>query len=387
MAPIICGLALAYVLSPLVNFFENKLFRKIRDSKVKLKDPKVENAEKILAKKKKFRRNVARTLSIILTYVLVFALITALCFAVLPSVAQSVVDLTQKMPEYISNLEKMLQDLFKNNPNISMFVSEEFSELSNILMKITEMIEPMASDIIGSVSSGLFGMIASIFTALKNVLIGFIIAIYLLFGKERFIAQIKKTLFALFKNDTCQRMLVVGRKSHSIFTTYINSNLLDAFIIFAAMCVGTTLMDIPYAMLVSVVCGVTNLIPFFGPFIGAIPCGLLIILVDPVKVVWFAIFVLVIQQLDGNVIKPLLFGESTGLPAIWVLVSILVCGGLFGVVGMLLGVPVFAVIYLLFAEFVSGKLAKKKLPTDTERFFDTSQYDSKYSDNEPTTSE
>lgn len=387
MAPIICGLVVAYILNPLVNFFEDKLFRRIRDGKVTLKDPKAANAEKLLAKKKKFRVNLSRTLSIILTYILVFALLTALCVAVIPSVAQSVIDLTQKMPEYIKNLETFLQDLFKNNPSISMYVSEEFSELSNILMKITEMIEPMASDIIGSVSSGLFGMVASVFTALKNVLLGFVIAIYLLFGKERFLAQIKKTAFAMFKNDTCQRMFTVGRKTHSIFTTYLNSNLLDAFIIFAAMYVGTTLMDTPYAMLVSVVCGVTNLIPFFGPFIGAIPCGLLIILVDPIKVIWFGIFVLVLQQLDGNLIKPLLFGESTGLPPIWVLVSILVCGGLFGVAGMLLGVPIFAVIYLLFAEYVSGKLAKKKLPTDTDRYYDVSQYDSKYAEPDSTTSE
>ncbi|MGN0686583.1 MAG: AI-2E family transporter [Oscillospiraceae bacterium] len=380
LAPIICGLVIAYIINPLMMFFENKLFGKIRDGKITLKDPGAPNAELLVAKKQKFRRNVSRSLSIVLAYIVIIALLTALCVAILPSVAQSIVDLTDKMPQYIKNLETMLKDLFKNNPSISLFVSEEFSELSNILMKITEYIEPMATDIIGTVSSGLLGMLASVFTALKNVLIGFIIAIYLLFGKERLLAQVKKTMFAFFKNDFCQQALAVGRKSNRIFTTYINSNLLDAFIIFAAMLVGTTIMDIPYSTLVSLVCSVTNLIPFFGPFIGAIPCGLLIILVEPVKVIWFAIFVLVIQQVDGNLIKPLLFGESTGLPAIWVLISILVCGGLFGMVGMLLGVPVFAVIYLLFAEFISNKLEKKKLPSDTDRFYDTDQYVKSYAE-------
>ncbi|MBE6902056.1 MAG: AI-2E family transporter [Ruminococcaceae bacterium] len=387
LAPIIIGLVVAYILNPLMMFFENKLFGKIRDQKVVLKDPKAENADKLIAKKTRFRKKLARALAIIVTYIVIFALLTALCVAVLPNVAQSIVDLTQQMPQYISNLEKYLQDLFKNNPSISMFVSEEFSELSNILMKVTEYIEPMATDIIGTVSSGLFGMIASVFVALKNVLVGFIIAIYLLIGKERLLAQARKTFFALFKNDNCQRALAVGAKTHNIFTTYINSNLLDAFIIFAAMMVGTTLMGIPYATLVSVVCGVTNLIPFFGPFIGAIPCAVLIILVDPIKVVWFALFVLVLQQLDGNLIKPLLFGESTGLPAIWVLVSILVCGGLFGMVGMLLGVPVFAVIYLLFAEFVSTKLKKKHLPTDTDKFHDISMYNKEYAEPEESAAE
>lgn len=126
------------------------------------------------------------------------------------------------------------------------------------------------------------------------------------------------------------------------------------------MAIGCLVMGMPYPMLLAVVCGVTNLIPFFGPFIGAIPCGILILLVDPVKVIWFELFVLVLQQLDGNVIKPHLFGGSMGLPAIWVLVSITIGGGLFGIPGMLLGVPVFAVIYLLFAEFVSSRLKRRK---------------------------
>ncbi len=379
LSPIICGFVIAYLLNPLVMFFENKMFKKLRDGEVSIKNPNAENAEKQLAKKRKFRKNTAKTLSIILTYIVVFALLTALCVAVLPSVAQSIIDLTQKMPEYIKNLERFLKDTFKNNPSISMFVSEEFSELSNILMKITEMIEPMATDIIGTISTGLFGMVTSVFVALKNVLLGFIIAIYLLFGKNRLIAQAKKLMFALLKNNTCQNLLAIGNKAHNIFTTYISSNLIDAFIIFAAMCIGTTIMNIPYAMLVSVVCGVTNLIPFFGPFIGAIPCGLLIILVDPIKVIWFVIFVLVLQQCDGNIIKPLLFGESTGLPAIWVLVSIIVGGGLFGMVGMLIGVPVFAVIYLLVADYIVAKLDKKQLPTDTKLYYDTSQYKNGYS--------
>ncbi len=387
LAPIIIGLVTAYILNPLMMLFENKLFNKIRDGRVTLNDPNVADAEKKLAKKRKFRKTAARALSIILTYIIVLTLMVALCVAVIPSLAQSVIDLADKMPSYIANLETFLKDTFKNNPSISMLVSEEFAELSTILMKITEYIEPMATEIIGNVSSGIFGMVATLFVALKNLLVGLVIAIYLLLGKERLLAQCRKTLFALFKNDTCQRMLTVGSKTHNIFTTYINSNLVDAFIIFAAMYVGTTLMDIPYAMLVSVVCGVTNLIPFFGPFIGAIPCAFLIVLVDPIKVIWFAIFVLILQQLDGNLIKPLLFGESTGLPAIWVLISILVCGGLFGMVGMLLGVPVFAVIYLLFAEFVSAKLTKKKLPTKTERYYDITQYDGAYKESDDLISE
>ena len=150
-------------------------------------------------------------------------------------------------------------------------------------------------------------------------------------------------------------------------------------IIFVFMLIGMFAMGMPYQTLIAVVCGITNLIPFFGPFIGAIPCGLLILLVDPVKVIWFGIFVLVIQQLDGNVIKPFLFGETLGLPAIWVLVSIIIGGGLFGIWGMLLGAPVFAVIYLMFAEFVRSKLKSKNLPTVTDEYIgDFTEFTEKY---------
>lgn len=134
------------------------------------------------------------------------------------------------------------------------------------------------------------------------------------------------------------------------------------------MTIGMFAMNMPYQMLIAVVCAVTNLIPFFGPFIGAIPCGFLILLVDPIKVLWFAIFVLVVQQVDGNVIKPFLFGETMGLPAIWVLVSIIVGGGMFGLPGMLLGAPVFAVFYMLFADYIKNKLYKKNMPGETEPY-------------------
>ena len=175
-----------------------------------------------------------------------------------------------------------------------------------------------------------------------------------------------------------KRVFYVGSRTNSIFKSYVISNLVDALIIFVAMAIGCLVMGMPYPMLLAVVCGVTNLIPFFGPFIGAIPCGILILLVDPVKVIWFELFVLVLQQLDG---KPHLFGGSMGLPAIWVLVSITIGGGLFGIPGMLLGVPVFAVIYLLFAEFVSSRLKKKKMPEETREYAgDTSLFLDGYED-------
>ena len=384
IAPIIIGIVIAYVVNPLVDWFENRVFDGIKNKAVKIAPSEDKaKADAKAAKKRKRNRTIAKALAVTISFLIVIAVITGICIAVVPHVAQSIVDLADQMPQYARNLEAKLKEVFANNPNLANYISEEFSELSTIIDKIADQIAPIASDIIGSVSASVIGVVTNILVALKNVLIGFIIAIYLLFSKERLIAQIKKVLFAFVKNDKCQNILNVMRKSNKIFKTYIISNLLDAVIIFILMNIGLALMDMPYAMLISMVCGVTNLIPFFGPFIGAIPCGVLILLVDPIKVIWFGIFVLVLQQCDGNIIKPFMFGETMGLPALWVLISIIVSGGLFGIPGMLLGAPVFAVIYLLFAEFVSNKLKRKNLPTETERYYVTSEYINDYADPEP----
>ena len=380
-APIICGIVIAYVINPLVMWIERTFFRKLVEgtppeknivmqklSETKAGDTAVVRAlEKHSApmeKKLKRRRTAARALSVTISYLVVLAILAGICIAVVPSVAKSLIDLADQMPGYIKKADAFITDFFANNEELAGLISDGMVEIGSVLQKVSGMIQPMAGDI----ATGLLSFASGLLTGLKNVVIGLIIGIYLLFSKERLLAQLKKIFFAFLKNSTCQRIFYVAGKSNGIFKNYIISNLIDALIIFAAMAVGMVAMGMPYPMLLAVVCGVTNLIPFFGPFIGAIPCGVLIILVDPVKVIWFGLFVLILQQLDGNVIKPHLFGESMGLPAIWVLVAITVGGNLFGVVGMLLGVPVFAVIYLLFAEFVSGKLKKKNMPEKTTEY-------------------
>ncbi len=384
-APIICGVVIAYILNPLMMLFENKVFRKLKETPppeegIVMKQihktavgesivvKEIEKHSASAEKKIRRRRSAARVLSIILTYVVFLAVIVGMCIAVVPSVAQSIVDLADQMPGYIEKMDVFLKDVFVNNPDIVKLLSAEISNLAELLDKIAEMVQPMATDILGNVSSGVINAVLAIITTLKNILLGLVIAIYLLYSKERMLGQIKKIFFAFFRSDRCERFFEGCLRSNNIFNKYIISNLIDALIVFVAMMIGMFAMGMPFPVLISVVCGITNLVPFFGPFIGAIPCGVLILLVDPIKVIWFGIFVLVLQQIDGNVIKPFLFGETMGLPAIWVLVSIIVGGGLFGVLGMLLGAPVFAVLYLLFAEFVSGKLEKKNLPSDTDDY-------------------
>ncbi len=395
-APVIYGIAIAYIVTPLVNFIETKLFKRLIYGDIpkegivmkKLHESKVgdsvvvktlEKRGPTIEKKRSKRRTLARALSIVIAFIIVFAVLVGIMFAIVPSLAGSIVDLADKMPHYVDNLSSFLTKTFEDNPEIAKFITKEFSEIEKLLDKLADTVSPAATNLLGTISGGIVKFAVNVVVALKNVLIGFIIAIYLLLCKEKLLAQAKKILFAFFRNNTCQKIFTATSKSHSILTKYIISNLLDAVIITLFMTIGMLLLDMPYPLLLSIICGVTNLIPFFGPFIGAIPCAIVILMVDPIKVIWFCLFVLILQQCDGNIIKPLLFGETMGLPPIWVLISIIIFGGMFGIVGMLLGAPAFAIIYLLFSEFVSSKLTKKNLPVETDRYSDdTSYFDDDY---------
>lgn len=384
-APVIYGVVIAYILNPLMMYFENKFFRRLKEEKPAEQNlvmrtlkktnvgdtavvKKLEKHGASMEKRINRRKAVARVLSLLLTFIVVLAVLAGVLVAIVPSVAKSIVDLADQMPTYMTQLQNWANKVFEEYPEIAQMVSTEVSDFADLINKMLSELKPVAGSILGNVGSGLFKFVGALFTGLKNGLIGFIIAIYLLYSKERMLGQCKKIFVAFFKKQRCVSFFSGCAKCNDIFKKYIVSNLLDAVIIFIFMLVGMFAMDMPYQTLIAVVCGVTNLIPFFGPFIGAIPCGFLILLVDPVKVIWFGIFVLVLQQCDGNIIKPFLFGETLGLPAIWVLVSIIVGGGLFGIWGMLLGAPVFAVIYLMFAEFVRSRLRKKNLPDNTDDY-------------------
>lgn len=385
-APVICGLVIAYVINPLMMFFENKVFRKLKETPPskenivirKLHDSAVGNNVIVkelekhstpMEKKIRKRKTMARVFSIILSYLVVIGVIVGIIFAVVPALTKSVSDLVDQMPTYIKQVENWAQRVFEDNPQIAEVILGEVSTFQEVLNKIAEQLKTLTQ--VGNLvnaSKDVMAFVGKFLTSVKNFVIGLIIAIYLLYSKEKLLAQVKKIIYAMFKVERCESFFKVCSKSNDIFKMYIISNLLDSMIIFVFMMIGMFAMNMPYQMLIAVVCAVTNLIPFFGPFIGAIPCGFLILLVDPIKVLWFAIFVLVVQQVDGNVMKPFLFGETMGLPAIWVLVSIIVGGGMFGLPGMLLGAPVFAVFYMLFADFIKNKLGKKNMPGETEDY-------------------
>ena len=207
----------------------------------------------------------------------------------------------------------------------------------------------------------MWGLVVFIF----KLIIGIILSVYLLFNKETHGAQAKKVAYSLFSEERANNLINNTRFAHRTFGGFISGKIVDSLIIGILCFIGTTVMQTPYALLISVIVGVTNIIPFFGPYLGAIPSGFIILMINPVKCLWFLIFILILQQIDGNIIGPKILGDSTGLSSFWVIFAITLFGGIFGVVGWFLGVPIFAIIYAAVKTFIDTRLERKKLPSDT----------------------
>ena len=204
--------------------------------------------------------------------------------------------------------------------------------------------------------------------------VALIICVYVLNSKEIFIAQSRKLILAVFKTERAEKIFELGRLTNETFGGFINGKIIDSMIIGIICFIAMNLLGLPLPMLVSVVVGVTNIIPFFGPFIGAVPSGIILLIIEPMSAVKFAVMVLVLQQVDGNIIGPKILGKSTKLASFWVMFAIIVSGGLFGFVGMVLGVPVFAVLYTYIRRAVNGRLREKAMPTDTLLYEDFGKY-------------
>lgn len=363
LMPIAVGLIIAYLLSPIVNFLESKLLYPLFD--------------KIKWKSAKLKRNIIRTLSILITIVLVFAVIYVLVAMLVSQIVPSIEAIVLNFDGYIQNFMNWINNLPIDNAELEGYVSTFFakimSEVDNWLNDTAKVINQS-----GEILKTLSMSVISILGVLWDVVIGLIISIYVLASKETFISQAKKIVFALFKTSTANVIVESMRFTHKTFSGFINGKILDSLIIGILCFVCTSLMGTPYAALVSVIIGVTNVIPFFGPFLGAIPCAILILIVDlsnPLNCVYFLIFILALQQFDGNFLGPLILGDSTGLSGFWVIFSITAFGGLFGVPGMVIGVPAFAVFYAVVRGLVNVAIKKKELPQETKVYFNLKAVD------------
>lgn len=351
--PVIDGLIIAFLLCPLINWFEQKVFILFR-KKEKRSEPVSEKAAKWL-----------RVLSILLSYVIVISLLTAFIITVIPQIKESITNIYAQSSQYKANIENWLNDLFEKYPDIEVWVMDsfdtyaaQFSEWKNNYLL------PKVQELLATVSTGVFNF----FSALWDILIGAIVSIYVLFSKEKFSGQFKKLAYGFLNTKTANVLISNIRMVNHKFSGFIVGKLLDSLVIGILCFVGCSIFGFDYPVLLGLIIGVTNIIPFFGPFIGAIPCILLLFMINPLHSLYFAIFILALQQFDGNILGPAILGESTGISSFWVIFSITLFGGLWGVTGMIVGVPLFAVFYAIIKTILTTKLSKKELPTETCKY-------------------
>lgn len=354
LLPVSIGFILAYLLVPVLNFFEQKLLYPLFD-KLKLTGK---------PKTKKYVRMIGITITSVLFWCLLFVLIYMLLSQIVPSI-QSIIF---NFDTYANNIYDWVNKTLSDNPNFAKYainMLERYStELENFL---NNTLLPKSSELLKSLSMSVISLI----TTLWDFIVGFLISIYLMSSKETYANQAKKIAYSAFKRDTANLVINNVRFTHNTFIGFIGGKIVDSIIIGLLCFIGTTLLQTPYAVLISVIIGFTNVIPFFGPFLGGIPCTFLVLVVDithPLNAVYFALFILLLQTVDGNIIGPKILGDSTGLNSFWVIFSITLFGGLFGVPGMVIGVPAFAVIYAAIKAVVNNSLIKKDMPTDSEAY-------------------
>lgn len=346
VTPVLYGLFMAYLLVPLVNFFESAIFPP------QLREPK----------KGRYVNPMVRTVSILLTWLLITFLLYLLASVLLPELYKSIVQLVSNVENYYKTVNGWISHLLENNPTIGQWVIDRLNEYYTSLTDwLTKDVLPQTQKVVVAVTGGVW----SVLNFFMDLLVGVIVSVYVLATKERSAAQARKAVCSLFSRKNVSWVLRATHKVDQIFSGFVRGKLLDSIIIGILCFVCCSFFKFPYTPLISVIVGLTNIIPFFGPFLGAVPSTFLILLVSPMQAVYFVIFVLFLQQLDGNVIGPRILGDSTGLSSLWVIVAILVGGSFFGVIGMFFGVPVFACIYSAIAFFVETRLKQKALPVDS----------------------
>lgn len=356
LQPITIGLVLAYLLNPVMKFIEKYL--------LKLLLPRMKREERA--------RKTARGIAIAGALLFLAGIIILFIVVVVPSVADSIRNMALAFPDEINAFLDWVDELTEGNPEIADMISSVVATVSRMFENFMETeILPQAQLFLTSITSGvIYGV-----KLLTNTLVGIIVSVYVLASKETFAGQSKKIIYALFKPKNANLVVDTIRKSNQIFGGFISGKLLDSAIIGVLAYIVMAIMGMPDTMLLAVIIGVTNVIPFFGPFIGAIPCFIIVVLQNPVQGLYFLIFVFILQQIDGNIIGPKILGESTGITPFWVVTSILVFGGLWGFPGMLLGVPVTAVLQYIVSNLLVHALKKRGLASDTESYVELVRVD------------
>lgn len=340
LQPFIIGAVIAYLLNFILVFVEERVLSKNKLNKLKPKSK--------------------RAIGLLLTYIVAFILLALFIQFVLPQLVESMLGLVNDIPTYLTNLSDLLTKYTKD-----LNIDKEYLDIA--VTKLTDFINyfiSVAAGLLPVVGQAL-GIVAS---SIWNIVLGVIISIYLLIDKEKFCALGRKVVCAVFNEKHSKRILQLVDRSNDTFGKFLSGKIIDSAIIGVLTFVVLTIFKMPYVLLISVIIGITNIIPFFGPFFGAIPATIIILFVSPIKALWFILIIIVIQQLDGNIIGPKILGDSIGISAFWILFSLLVAGKFLGLVGMIIGVPLFAIIYSIIKEIIEEKLDKKGLPVNTNDY-------------------
>ena len=333
LKPFLYGVVFAYLLAPLCNKIEEKLFQ-------------------IFPKAKTKARRFICFIAIVISLCVAIAVIWLIIMMIIPQVWDSVMKIIQMVPQKLIVVNNWIEHMLENQPELQAYFEEFSSQAeSNIDSLLNVDTIQKVQSIINSLSVQLFGVLGVV----KNIFLGLLISAYLLGSRKLFGAQAGLILHGVF-SDKWEEI----RYTDKMFNGFLVGKIIDSAIIGLLCFAGTSIMGFEAPAFISVIIGITNIIPFFGPFIGAIPCGLLLLLENPMHCLYFIIFIFVLQQLDGNVIGPKILGNTTGVSSFWVLFAILLFGGMWGVVGMVIGVPLFAVIYDIIRKLVYRGLRKHK---------------------------
>lgn len=341
-SPVIIGFAIAYMLNPILRLFEFKIYKKMKN------------------------RGVLRGLSLLSTYMVAVLIIVAFLWLLIPSLITSIVELVTKYPAYIEGTSAIINNFLNNllsNDSFAEYVDPESVQafITNIFMASEDLLDTVIHYIV-EYGTGLF-------VGVKNVILGIFISIYVLISKEKLQAQLRKISAAMLPDTRSRRLERYIFLTHKTFSGFFVGKIINSGIILFIMLVFMIIFRLEYPLLISVIVGVTDIIPIFGPILGAIPSFFILFIIEPRQAIIFLVLVIFIQQLDGNVIGPKILGDSTGISSLGVIVAIVVMGAYFGVLGMLVGVPIFAVGTTIFKEYFESKLRKKGKSIDTGDYY------------------
>ncbi len=379
--PIIYGLIFAYLLAPVVEKFEKHVFKNLfkkhdrtysqvvenrkKQGEEDPSDPEIE--EKYSNLKLYIKNKPRRIVSITLTFVILLGIVVGIFFAIGPQLLMTLKTLVENIPNYIKTITEWINGLFQSYPEIGAEINNLISDAGTTLRTwLSTSIIPQMGDYLGTLTNGIMSVVG----LLLNLIFGAVVAIYCLYSKELFAAQSKKVIYTIMKVKHANKVISSVRTLHRSFGNFITGTIIDSFVVGCITFVVATIANVPFSMLVAVIMGITNIIPYFGPFIGLVPCLFLIFMEEPFMCIVFAVIVIIISNLNGNIISPKIIGGSTGLTSFWVIFAILAGQGIFGFWGLIIGIPLFAVIYSALRTIISNKLVKKGLPSGSDKYTD-----------------